>query len=103
MRFDLELRVHGLEGLRVAASITPTLTSGARLNHVPLRGGGQAMNDLVAGHLPWMMANAHRPAASCARAASEGSPLPGPGARPLIPIFRPSPRQASQAMPEPHG
>jgi tripartite-type tricarboxylate transporter receptor subunit TctC len=60
MRFDLELRVHGLEGLRVAASITPTLTSGARLNHVPLRGGGQAMNDLVADHLPWMMASARR-------------------------------------------
>src|SRR5262245_29195427 len=32
--------------------------SGARLNHVPFRGGGPAMNDLVAGHVPSLVASA---------------------------------------------
>jgi len=32
--------------------------SGARLNHVPFRGGGPAMNDLVAGHVPSLIASA---------------------------------------------
>jgi tripartite-type tricarboxylate transporter receptor subunit TctC len=32
--------------------------SGAKLNHVPFRGGGPAMNDLVAGHLPSAIASA---------------------------------------------
>ena len=31
--------------------------SGARLNHVPFRGGGPAMNDLMAGHVPSAMAS----------------------------------------------
>lgn len=32
--------------------------SGATLNHVPFRGGGPAMNDLVAGHVPSLIASA---------------------------------------------
>ncbi len=32
--------------------------SGARLNHVPFRGGGPAMNDLIAGHIPSVIASA---------------------------------------------
>src|SRR5262245_55258318 len=32
--------------------------SGARLIHVPFRGGGPAMNDLVAGHVPSLIASA---------------------------------------------
>ena len=32
--------------------------SGAQLNHVPFRGGGPAMNDLVAGHVPSLIASA---------------------------------------------
>ena len=32
--------------------------SGAKLNHVPFRGGGPAMNDLVAGHVPSLIASA---------------------------------------------
>ena len=32
--------------------------SGVRLNHVPFRGGGPAMNDLVAGHVPSLIASA---------------------------------------------
>ena len=32
--------------------------SGTRLNHVPFRGGGPAMNDLVAGHVPSLIASA---------------------------------------------
>jgi tripartite-type tricarboxylate transporter receptor subunit TctC len=31
--------------------------SGAKLNHVPFRGGGPAMNDLMAGHVPSAMAS----------------------------------------------
>ena len=32
--------------------------SGARLNHVPFRGGGPAMNDLLGGHVPSLIASA---------------------------------------------
>jgi len=32
--------------------------SGTKLNHVPFRGGGPAMNDLVAGHVPSLIASA---------------------------------------------
>ena len=32
--------------------------SGTRLNHIPFRGGGPAMNDLVAGHVPSLFASA---------------------------------------------
>lgn len=32
--------------------------SGAKLNHVPFRGGGPAMNDLVGGHVPSLIASA---------------------------------------------
>ena len=32
--------------------------SGARLNHVPFRGGAPAMNDLLAGHIPSLIASA---------------------------------------------
>lgn len=32
--------------------------SGTRLNHVPFRGGGPAMNDLVGGHVPSLIASA---------------------------------------------
>ncbi len=32
--------------------------SGAKLNHIPFRGGGPAMNDLVAGHVPSLFASA---------------------------------------------
>lgn len=32
--------------------------SGAQLNHVPFRGGGPAMNDLLAGHVPSLIASA---------------------------------------------
>jgi tripartite-type tricarboxylate transporter receptor subunit TctC len=31
--------------------------SGAKLNHIPFRGGGPAMNDLIAGHIPSAMAS----------------------------------------------
>ena len=32
--------------------------SGAKLNHIPFRGGGPAMNDLAAGHVPSLIASA---------------------------------------------
>jgi tripartite-type tricarboxylate transporter receptor subunit TctC len=32
--------------------------SGVKLNHIPFRGGGPAMNDLVAGHVPSLIASA---------------------------------------------
>lgn len=32
--------------------------SGTKLNHIPFRGGGPAMNDLVAGHVPSLFASA---------------------------------------------
>jgi tripartite-type tricarboxylate transporter receptor subunit TctC len=32
--------------------------SGTRLNHIPFRGGGPAMNDLAAGHVPSLIASA---------------------------------------------
>ena len=63
--------------------------SGARLNHVPFRGGAPAMNDLLAGHIP--------------SAVSARSPSPGRSARRSIPRYRPSPNRGSRAMPPPTG
>jgi tripartite-type tricarboxylate transporter receptor subunit TctC len=52
---------YGTSGVGSAGHLAGELLkarSGARLNHVPFRGGGPAMNDLVAGHLPSVMASA---------------------------------------------
>jgi tripartite-type tricarboxylate transporter receptor subunit TctC len=52
---------YGTSGIGSAGHLAGELLkarSGARLNHVPFRGGGPAMNDLVAGHLPSVMASA---------------------------------------------
>ena len=52
---------YGTSGIGSAGHLAGELLkarSGARLNHVPFRGGGPAMNDLVAGHLPSMIASA---------------------------------------------
>jgi tripartite-type tricarboxylate transporter receptor subunit TctC len=62
---DLARRPEGIEygtsGVGSAGHLAGLLLqarSNARLNHVPFRGGGPAMNDLVAGHLPSMIASA---------------------------------------------
>jgi len=52
---------YGTSGIGSAGHLAGELLrarSGAKLNHVPFRGGGPAMNDLVAGHLPSVMASA---------------------------------------------
>lgn len=52
---------YGTSGVGSAGHLAGALLmarSGARLNHVPFRGGGPAMNDLVAGHIPSVMASA---------------------------------------------
>ena len=52
---------YGTSGVGSAGHLAGELLrarSGARLNHVPFRGGGPAMNDLVGGHLASMMASA---------------------------------------------
>src|SRR5262249_26809628 len=61
---DLGRRPEGIDygsaGLGSAGHLAGELLkarSGAKLNHVPFRGGGPAMNDLVAGHLPSMIAS----------------------------------------------
>jgi tripartite-type tricarboxylate transporter receptor subunit TctC len=52
---------YGTAGIGSAGHLAGLLLqarSGVRLNHVPFRGGGPAMNDLVAGHLPSAIASA---------------------------------------------
>ena len=52
---------YGTSGVGSAGHLAGELLksmSGVRLNHVPFRGGGPAMNDLVAGHVPSLMASA---------------------------------------------
>jgi tripartite-type tricarboxylate transporter receptor subunit TctC len=52
---------YGTSGVGSAGHLAGELLkamSGARLNHVPFRGGGPAMNDLVGGHIPSLMASA---------------------------------------------
>ena len=52
---------YGTSGVGSAGHLAGELLksrSGARLTHVPFRGGGPAMNDLVAGHVPSLIASA---------------------------------------------
>ncbi|MFO1158741.1 MAG: tripartite tricarboxylate transporter substrate binding protein [Reyranellaceae bacterium] len=52
---------YGTSGIGSAGHLAGELLkarSGARLNHIPFRGGGPAMNDLVAGHVPSLIASA---------------------------------------------
>src|SRR5258708_4052287 len=52
---------YGTSGVGSAGHLAGELLkarSGARLNHVPFRGGGPAMNDLVGGHVPSLIASA---------------------------------------------
>jgi tripartite-type tricarboxylate transporter receptor subunit TctC len=97
---------YGTAGVGTAGHLAGELLmarSGARLNHVPFRGGGPAMNDLVGGHLPSVFASAPPPPASCARAASARWPSPVRSARRSIPTFRRSPSRVSPATPQPTG
>jgi tripartite-type tricarboxylate transporter receptor subunit TctC len=51
---------YGTSGIGSAGHLAGELLrsrSGAKLNHVPFRGGGPAMNDLIAGHLASAMAS----------------------------------------------
>jgi tripartite-type tricarboxylate transporter receptor subunit TctC len=53
--------VYGTSGIGSAGHLAGELLksmSGAKLTHVPYRGGGPAMNDLVAGHVPSLIASA---------------------------------------------
>jgi tripartite-type tricarboxylate transporter receptor subunit TctC len=52
---------YGTAGVATAGHLAGELLralSGARLNHVPFRGGGPAMNDLLGGHVPSLFASA---------------------------------------------
>jgi len=52
---------YGTSGVGSAGHLAGELLkarSGTRLNHVPFRGGGPAMNDLLAGHIPSLIASA---------------------------------------------
>ena len=52
---------YGTSGIGGAGHLAGELLkarSGAKLNHIPFRGGGPAMNDLVAGHVPSLIASA---------------------------------------------
>lgn len=52
---------YGSSGIGSAGHLAGELLkarSGVRLNHVPFRGGGPAMNDLVGGHVPSLFASA---------------------------------------------
>lgn len=53
--------VYGSSGVGGAGHLAGELLkarSGTHMNHVPFRGGGPAMNDLVAGHVPSLFASA---------------------------------------------
>ena len=98
---------YGTAGIGSAGHLAGELLrvrSGAQLNHVPFRGGGPAMNDLMAGHVASAMASG--PTAT--NAVREGPhprarPDGAPSARRSIPTSRPSPNWASPAMPRPTG
>ena len=52
---------YGTSGIGGAGHLAGELLkarSGTKLNHIPFRGGGPAMNDLVAGHVPSLIASA---------------------------------------------
>jgi tripartite-type tricarboxylate transporter receptor subunit TctC len=52
---------YGTSGIGSAGHLAGELLkarSGVKLNHVPFRGGGPAMNDLVGGHVPSLIASA---------------------------------------------
>ncbi len=52
---------YGTAGVGTAGHLVGELLkarSGAKLNHVPFRGGGPAMNDLMGGHVPSLIASA---------------------------------------------
>jgi tripartite-type tricarboxylate transporter receptor subunit TctC len=52
---------YGTSGIGGAGHLAGELLkarSGVKLNHIPFRGGGPAMNDLVAGHVPSLIASA---------------------------------------------
>jgi tripartite-type tricarboxylate transporter receptor subunit TctC len=52
---------YGSSGIGSAGHLAGELLkarSGVKLNHIPFRGGGPAMNDLVAGHVPSLIASA---------------------------------------------
>ena len=52
---------YGTSGVGSAGHLAGELLkarTGTRLNHVPFRGGGPAMNDLVGGHVPSLIASA---------------------------------------------
>lgn len=94
---------YGTSGVGSAGHLAGELLrsmSGARLNHVPFRGGGPAMNDLVGGHIPSLMASAPT---VMREGRIRASPPRAPSARRSIPRSRPSPSSASRAMRRPTG
>jgi tripartite-type tricarboxylate transporter receptor subunit TctC len=95
---------YGTSGVGSAGHLAGELLkarSGARLNHVPFRGGGPAMNDLVASHVPSLIASA--PTATGFMREGRIRALAATGAKrsPFDPTFRPSPSMGSPAMPPP--
>ena len=77
--------------------------SGARLNHVPFRGGGPAMNDLMGGHVPSLIASA--PTATGVMREGRIRALAVTGARrsPFDPDIPTIAEQGFPAMPPPTG
>ena len=89
---DLARRPDGIEygtsGVGSAGHLAGLLLqarSGATLNHVPFRGGGPAMNDLVAGHLPSMIASAPTAASFVREGRIRGLALTGAQRTPFDP------------------